>query len=138
MDARSTSQSFRDAPARSRRRGSWLLLAVMMVAGLGGGAAVFSLRRIDQESQVRLSQQLAGHLEDFQIVIANARRVGGRGIEIRGLTIVSTEGEPLAAIDELIVECNVEISQLLTRSIVPSIERVVVRHLEFHCRPDQS
>ena len=84
MDARSTSQSFRDAPARSRRRGSWLLLAVMMVAGLGGGAAVFSLRRIDQEIQVRLSQQLAGHLEDFQIVIANARRVGGRGIEIRG------------------------------------------------------
>lgn len=138
MDARSTSQSVRDAPARSRRRGSWLLLAVMMVAGLGGGAAVFSLRRIDQEIQVRLSQQLAGHLEDFQIVIANARRVGGRGIEIRGLTIASPEGDPLAAIDELIVECNVEISQLLTRSIVPSIERVVVRHLEFHCRPDQS
>ena len=138
MDARNTSQSLRDGPAGSRRRGSWLLFAVLVVAGLGGGAAVFSLRRIDQEIHLRLSQQLAGHLDDFQIAIESTRRVGGRGIEIRGLTITSMEGAPLAAVDELIVECNVDIPQLLTRSIVPSIERVVVRHLVLHCRPTQS
>ena len=137
MEARNTVYSSRDhASVRARRGGSWLLLAVLVVAGLGGAAAIVSLRRLDREIHLRLSRQLASQFPDLRVQIGNARRVGGRGIEIRGLMIATAEGQPLATVDELFVECNVDIPQLLTRSLGSSIDRVVVRHPVLHCRAD--
>ena len=111
----------------------WLLLAVLVcVAGL----VVFRqlvTERVDEEIRARLESMFASHYTDMQVTIEGARRIEGKGIEVRGLSIRSLDGETayrdLLRIDELFLECRADLSELLWGQ--PKVRRLIVRRMDL-------
>lgn len=68
-----------------------------------------------------------------------ARRLEGRGIEIRGLSIGSlhseTSSRDLLYIDEMFLECRADLSELLGGH--PRVKRLIVRRMKLHATCSQ-
>ena len=71
------------------------------------------------------------HYPDLEVKIQSARRVAGKGIEIRGLSISSnvegTEHRQLVLIDEIFVMCDTDVAELVLRK--PSVQQLVIRRM---------
>src|SRR5688572_17292084 len=80
------------------------LLVVAVVVGLVLVAGkYYCFDRLDEEIRARFETQLREHYQDLAVSVKSARRIPGRGVELRGVRIAETgKGGPLLAeIDEI-------------------------------------
>lgn len=132
----STSSSAPDAP----RAPTWtwrclnafgqLFVVVASLGGLAIGGWWFVNQQVDHQLAREVEAKLAEHLgadADLAIKIGEARRVEGRGIELRQVTIGAKTGTlPWAEIDEIFLACNAELQDLLNGHL--HVRHVAVRH----------
>jgi hypothetical protein len=131
-----------DSRGHGTRFGSflrWLLLAVLVCAA---GLVVFRqvvADRLDEEIRARIEADLASHYRDMEVSIERVRRVEGKGIEIRGLSIRSLHGitayRNLVRIDELFLECRADLNELLLDK--PRVRRLIVRRMKLQATCDE-
>lgn len=85
--------------------------------------------RVDEEIRRRVLLLVADHYDDLHVSIRSASRVTGTGIVLRGMTIRrSASSDPrgvLLQVDEVAIDCNSDLSELMTRPPAPT--RVVLR-----------
>jgi len=102
--------------------------ALTVVAALT--VAVYLFMRMDDEIRLHVQQTLAEHFPLLNVSVGGARWVEGRGIAVYDLVISETAStrrqNNLLVIDELMLVCDAELSQLLQGA--PRIERVIVKH----------
>lgn len=109
-------------------------------------AVVFAIpqlsRRVDREIRSRVEAQLAQHYDNLRVTIHSAEIVAGRGILVRGLSVIEPEAEgpraELAHIDEVFIRCNTAWDKLIQGE--PEITQVVLRRPTVRAtrRPDGS
>ena len=99
----------------------------MVVAVLAVGVYLFT--RMDDEIRRYAQQALAEQFPHLNVSVGGARLVEGRGIAVYDLTISETSNthlqNNLLVVDEVMVVCNVELTQLVHG--LPEIQRIVVR-----------
>jgi len=99
-------------------------------------------RRVDDEIRRRIEAHFAGLYDDLKVTVRSAELVPGRGILVRGLTVIEPGAEgpraELAQVDEVFVTCPTELEKLVQGD--PQIDRVVFRRPTIRAtrRPDGS
>lgn len=115
----------------------WTAL-VAFVAALA--AIPYCYNRIDEEVRRRVERKFAEHYAHLQVTVRSAKIIDGEGIEVRGLSIVEPGASgprgQLLQVDEIFLECNPDLSEMITRE--PVVRRVIVRRptLQVTRRPD--
>jgi hypothetical protein len=117
---------------RSLRR-----LAVLALLLAVGGVALkyWSFDRIDDEVRRRVEQELAARFPHLAVRVKSARRVQGKGIEVRGIRLfAATSGQKqvLAEVDEVLAECDTHFPDFVTHT--PVFRAIHVRGLKLHAR----
>src|SRR5687768_16117820 len=94
--------------------------------------------RLDEEIRRHVENQLQSHYPGLSISVRSARRVVGRGVEIRGLRIAASgaEGQTLAEIDEVFAECDTRLPDFLTQP--PRVTAFRVHRLKVRAERDAS
>ena len=110
----------------------WLLFAALVcVAGLFM-CRQFVLAQLDGQIRDRVQSMFAAHYTDLDVRIEVARRVEGKGIEIRGLSIRSnleaSAYRELVYIDEMFSTCKADLAALIAGK--PEIGQVTVRRMK--------
>ena len=86
------------------------LVLLVVVGGLVVVAGkYYCFDRLDEEIRIRVQTLLRTHYEGLNVSVKSARRVAGRGVEIRGVRIAEKGGQDapvLAQIDEIFAECD--------------------------------
>jgi hypothetical protein len=115
-----------------------LLLAVIAAAA----TAAYVYHRVDEEIRLGVEQRIARHYADLKVSVRSAELIEGRGIEIRGLSIVEPGAEgPRAELiycDEVFLNCTAELPELLGGEL--QITGITIRRpaLRVTRRPDGS
>ena len=78
---------------------------------------------------------MAGHYPHLQVQVAAARRLEGRGIELRGLSIGAREGRTPSErewvyVDEMFLTCQADLTELLAGT--PRIRQLTLRRMRVH------
>ncbi|MFW6171999.1 MAG: hypothetical protein ACODAD_16045 [Planctomycetota bacterium] len=112
----------------------WLLFALLVCAAGGMVGRQVIIKWLDDAIRVRVQSMLAAHYPDMDVRIEAARRIEGKGIELRGLSISTlhegTAHRDLLSIDELFLQCNTDLSKLLAGK--SRGERLIIRRLKLH------
>ncbi len=120
-----------------------LLKALAIVAMLGAAVLVaakyYFVDRLNEEIRLRVEQQLRDHYRGMGITLYAARRLPGRGVELRGLEIrdgVAPDSPLLVHIDEVFAECDTRLPDFVTRP--PRITRLHLQRLKLRAerQPD--
>lgn len=102
-------------------------LVVALLGATATGAVMYA--RMDDEICDHCSFALAKQLPGLEVRVGGARRVPGKGIIIYDLELDAPGGkpgdDPLVAIDEITLTCDVEISSLMKG--VPEVRRIELR-----------
>ena len=106
-----------------------MILVVIAVVGVG----VYLYSRMDNEIRFHVQETLVDvNFPHLNVSVGGARLVENQGIAIHNLVISETTTNQLQnnllVIDELLLECDVELSQLVRGP--PQIRRILVRHPE--------
>lgn len=105
-----------------------MILVVVAVVGVG----VYLYTRMDNEIRFHVQETLSRQFPHLNVSVGAARVVENQGIAIHNLVISETSSNQLQSnllvIDELLLECDVELSQLVRGP--PQIRRILVRHPE--------
>ena len=103
-------------------------MTFVLVAAVAIGVYLFT--RVNDEIRLYVEQALAQQMPHLNISVGGARLVEGRGIAIYDMTVSETSHTQLqnnlAVIDEIMLVCDIELSQLLNGA--PQVERVIVKH----------
>ena len=106
-----------------------VILFLVAVVGIG----VYLYTRMDSEIRNQVEEILSRQFPHLNVSVGAARLVENQGIAIHDLVISETNSNQLQSnllvIDELVLECNVELAQLVKGP--PDIRRIVVRHPEL-------
>ncbi len=112
----------------------WLLLLLLVSAA---GAVIFRhvvTTQLDERIRQHLESQFAQHYVDLEVKIQSARRIVGKGIEIRHLSIASntegTEHRQLVSIDEIFATCDTDVAELILRK--PCVRQLAIRRMRIH------
>jgi hypothetical protein len=104
----------------------WGLLAG--VIGLGISIPRF-YQRVDSEICRSIEARFAQHYPDLQVSLRHAELVKGKGIQLRGLSVLDPAGQgpraELIRVDEVFLTCCADLEKLLVQE--PEVTRVVVR-----------
>jgi len=143
----------RDANRRSARRacnhGGLFLIAVtsrlvhygwscvkwgLVLCLVGVSVAVpYLYRRVDQQVRAQVEARLAAYYPDLKVTVRSAEIVEGKGIELRGVSVIERGADgpcaELMAIEELVLCCDTDLQQLLAGE--PCVSRVVMRRPTF-------
>ena len=106
--------------ARLSRLGRWLLLTVLVGAAGGVICRHLVLTHLDEQIRVRVEGLFAAHYRDMVVQIEAARRVEGKGIEVRGFSLRSRAADAsdeLVHVDELFLACRTDLRQLLSGNL---------------------
>jgi len=110
------------------------LVVVATLSGIGIGAWWFVDQRVDHQLAREIEAKLAERLgsdSEITIKVGDARRIEGRGIELRKVTIGAKSGStPWAEIDEVWLSCNAELQDLLNGHL--HVRHVTARHVHVH------
>ena len=115
----------------------WGLLLAVIAAAV---TAACLYRRVDEEIRRTVQQRIAQHYTNLKVGVRSAELVKGKGIELRGLSIVEPGAEgPRAELlhcDEVFLSCATDLPELLRGE--PQITRVTIRRptLRITRRPD--
>ncbi len=118
----------------------WLLFAALACAAGFVVCRQIIISRLDEEIRARFEARLAAHYTDLEVRVQGARRIEGKGIEIRGLSIRSldegTAYRDILFIDEMFLQCRADLSELIGGH--PKVRRLVVRRMKLHatCHED--
>jgi hypothetical protein len=109
-------------------------LAVSLVCGAAIGAYMYM--RMDDEIRRHVETLLAQRYPHLSVTVGSARVVEGRGIAVNDLRLADPSAPPgsdeLLAIDELLLVCNVELSQLVSGA--PEVDRIEVKQPRLTAR----
>ncbi len=126
-----------------RRGGSWLgrfigFVAIVVLTYLG--IRYLAYDRLDEEIRSRIEAKFRDHYHGLKVSVKSARRVPGRGIEIRGLTIAHADHQdgksPMIYIEDLLAECETDLTHFLTQP--PQITRIVVHQVNINAERFES
>ncbi len=110
-----------------------LILGLSLTVSVVAVCAIYAMNRIDEEIRGFVEQKLRSHYTGLSINVRSARRVEGKGIEIRDLSIVEPSGDigsaTLVQIDEILIACQADLSHLLSGSIQP--DQIIIRRLRL-------
>jgi len=110
----------------------WLLALLVCAAGLVIGRQ-FLAGKVDEQIRARVESMVASRYPRLVVRVAGARRLEGRGIEVRGLTLSAPgrDGKlcPLVSIDELFLACRADLSELVAGA--PQIRQLVLRRMKL-------
>lgn len=105
-------------------------LVVVAAVALG----VFLFTRMDDEIRRHVETTLAQHFPHLNVNVGGARLVEGRGIAVYDLSLAETSStnlqKNLLVIDELVLECDVQLVKLVRGT--PPIKRVIVKHPQLY------
>ncbi len=124
--------------ARMSSFGRWLLLAVLVCAASVVVFRQLIVDRLDEEIRVRVESRLAAHYPDLEVRIDGARRIEGKGIEIRGLSLRRPESashRELVYIDEMFLECQADLGELVRGQLCA--RRLILRRMKLHATCSQ-
>src|SRR5687767_414353 len=99
-------------PSPLRRLGGFvkrLAVLALLVAALFVAAQYYCVDRLNEEIRLRVQEQLAGHYQGLAVSIDSARRIDGRGVELRGVVIRDgneADAPVLVRIEEVLAECD--------------------------------
>jgi len=115
------------------------LKAVALLAVLGGAVLVaakyYCVDRLNEEIRLRVEQQLREHYRGMTVSLYSARRLAGRGVELRGLEIhdgESADSPVLVHIDEVFAECDTRLPDFVTKP--PRITRMHFQRLKLRAQ----
>jgi hypothetical protein len=99
----------------------------VVVAALAGGGYLYY--RLDDEIRQQVERTFAQHYQHLEVQVTKARYENGQGITVYGLSIreprAGGPAQPILAIDELFLACNMTMEQMLSGK--PHLQRIVVR-----------
>src|SRR5438105_738083 len=89
-----------------------IVVGLLVIAG-----KYYCFDRLDGEIRARVEGQLRQHYQGLAVSVRSARRVAGRGVEIRGVRIseAGNNAPVLAEIDEIFAECDTRLPDFLTK-----------------------
>ncbi len=103
------------------------------------GMGVYLYTRVDSEIRTQVQQTLSRQFPQLNVSVGDARLVENQGIAIHNLVISETSSNQLQSnlvvIDEMLLECDVELTQLVKGP--PEIRRILVRHPEVWASRDR-
>jgi len=119
---------------------SWLKWGLLLAVIAAAVTAAYLYRRVDEEIRRSVQQRIAQHYTKLKVGVRSAELVQGRGIALRGLSILEPGAEgPRAELlhcDEVFMSCATDLPELLGGE--PQITRVTIRRptLRITRRPD--
>ena len=109
-----------------RRAGFLALLVVVALVAL----KYWGFDRLDEEVRSRVEVRLRERFPKLIVTVGSARRVQGKGIEVRGIRISEpASGTSLVYIDDVLAECDTQLPDFLTR--VPQFRHLKIRGLKL-------
>ncbi|RIK72101.1 MAG: hypothetical protein DCC67_19725, partial [Planctomycetota bacterium] len=115
-----------------------LALALVLVGAVA--TSVYLYVRMDDEIRQYVEHQLAERFPQLRVSVGGARLVEGRGIAIYDLSLAPSHAvrtsEPLLAIDELMLVCDVSVASLMQGR--PPVRRVEVKHPRLSVQRSES
>ncbi len=112
----------------------WLLLALLVCAAGLVTCRQLLIAQLDEQIRLRVEAMFAEHYTDMEVRIQAARRLEGKGIELRGFSLMShsdaTRYRDLLYIDEMFLECEASLPELLSGQ--PNVRRLTVRRMRIH------
>ncbi len=115
----------------ARRLGFLALLVAMTLVAL----KYWGYDKLDDEVRARVEEQLRERFPKLIVKVNSARRLQGKGIEVRGIRLsLPGRGKPqlLAYIDEVLGECDTHLPDFITH--VPEFRRLRVRGLKLQAQ----
>src|SRR6476620_10069321 len=95
------------------------LILLSIIGGLVAIAAkYYGFDRLNEEIRAGVEAQLRSHYQGLSVRVRSARRIAGRGIEIRGVRIAEAGGRSapvLAEIDEVFAACDTRLPDFFTK-----------------------
>jgi hypothetical protein len=125
-------------PSPLRRLGGFvkrLAVLALLVAALFVAAQYYCVDRLNEEIRLRVQEQLAGHYQGLAVSIDSARRIDGRGVELRGVVIRDgneADAPVLVRIEEVLAECDTRLPDFVTSP--PQITRLHLRRLRLRAQ----
>jgi len=107
----------------------WLASISLVTAGITAVVVYFIQTQLDEEIRRHVEAKIQLHYAEHLVSVGSARRVEGRGIEIRGMAIGRADAPPgtppIVFIDELLVRCGSTLADLASGQ--PKADQVIVR-----------
>jgi hypothetical protein len=111
----------------------WLLALLVCAAGLVMGWH-FLAGQLDEQIRARVERLIAGHYPHLDVRVAAARRLAGKGIELRGLSLRARSGDAQCRecifIDELFLACQADVTKLLAGTT--DVQRLTLRRMRVN------
>lgn len=108
-----------------------LALLAGVAALVLGAVKYYWYDRLDEQVRRHVEKVLLDRYPDLEITVKSARRIAGRGLEIRGIR-VSEKGDrdapPLVQVDEIFAECDTRLPDFLTKPV--AVQAVHVQRLK--------
>ena len=116
-----------------------LAVVALLGAAVFVAARYYGADRLNEEVRLRVEQQLREHYRGMGVSLYAARRIPGRGVELRGLEIrdgQSADSPVLVHIDEVFAECDTRLPDFITRP--PQVTRLHFQRLKLRAerQPD--
>ncbi|HMC12638.1 MAG TPA: hypothetical protein VKH44_15165, partial [Pirellulaceae bacterium] len=92
-----------------------ILVGLILIAG-----KYYCFDRLNEEIRAEVEKRLRNHYQGLSVTIKSARRIAGRGVEIRGVRIAEAGGRTapvLAEIDEVFADCDTRLPDFLTKPL---------------------
>lgn len=108
-----------------------LILAVVLALGVFAFKQ-WALHQIDEKIRLKVQTDLQTHYQGLKVSVLSARRVEGKGIEIRGITIAGVGGRDapiLVYIAEVSAQCDTQFPDFISRT--PVFRELEVRGLKL-------
>ncbi len=105
-------------------------LALLVAAGIIAAKYVIS-ERLDEGIRARVETELRKNYPNLDVRVKSARRVQGKGIEIRGLTIAQPAaqgGQMLLQVSEVLAECDTGFPDFVAKD--PQFRRFQIRGMK--------
>ncbi len=109
-----------------------LILLSVIVGLVAIAAKYYGFDRLNEEIRSQVELRLRNHYQGLTVTVRSARRMAGRGVEIRGIRIAETGGRSapvLAEIDEVLAYCDTRLPDFLTRP--PQITALHIHRLKL-------
>ena len=109
-----------------------LVLLAVVVGLLAVAGKYYCFDRLDEEIRLRVETQLRTHYAGLSVSVRSARRVAGRGVEIRGVRIREGGGQGaplLVEINEIFADCDTRLPDFITKP--PQITSLHVHGLKL-------
>lgn len=117
----------------------WLLIAALVCAAVIVVGRHFIATQLDTQIRAQVEQLLAARYPELSVRVRSAQRLVGRGIELRGVSIVSRNEasgyRELVYIDEVQLACQTDLADLMAGQ--PYVRRLTIRRMKIRATRHQ-